>query len=122
MPSLYSDASSALEIPIEAPRRRHRGFAHELTHLAEEGGPIDLTRAERRQVPGRHLAIDHPEAPALKLPRQQDQRDLGRVAAPAEHRLAEEHAAERDAVESAGQFLATPRFDRMGVPEGEQAP
>jgi len=69
-----------------------------------------------------HLAIDAPEAPALYLPHQRHQRDLGRVRRPTEHRLAEEHAPERDAVETTNEPVVLPRFDGMRMTHLEQAP
>ena len=48
------------------------------------------------------------------------ERNLGRIARPADHRFAEKGAAERDAVEAADQFAILPALDAMRVADLEQ--
>ena len=115
---LYSQG--CVEARVEPPRRGHRGQPDEALEVAQELTPRDLARPERRQVRRRHLAVDHLEAPSCELARQHDDRDLRGVRPPAEHRLAEEHAAERDTVEAAGQHRAVPHFHGMRVPASRQ--
>ena len=64
---------------------------------------------------GHELAVEQAEA-ALDQPRHQmDQRHLGGVALAAEHALAEERRADRDAVEAADQLAVAPAFDAVGM-------
>src|SRR5690606_34945738 len=77
-------------------------------------------RPEAREVRGRQLAVDQAVAPALELAREPDERHLRGVAHTAEHRFAEEGAAERDAVETAGERAVLPGLDRMRVTEAVQ--
>ncbi len=78
-------------------------------------------RAQAGEVRGFHLAVDQAESPALQLPRQPHQRDLGGVGFAAEHGFAVEHAADRHAVETADQLAVAPGFHRMRVAGLEQA-
>ena len=64
-----------------------------------------------------HLAIDHPDVACAALLDQARQRHLGGVAFEAEHRLAEEHTAERYAVQAANQLAGMVGFDGMGESE-----
>ena len=66
---------------------------------------------KRRQVRGLLLAVDQREPARAQYPDEVDERDLRRVGLAREHRFAEEHAADRDAVETArrGGRRATPR-------------
>src|SRR5574340_184624 len=75
----------------------------------------DLARAERGEVRGVHLAVDHAEPPASELPGEMRQRDLRGVAGPAEHGFAVEHAADGDAVQSPNQPAVHPGLHRVRV-------
>jgi hypothetical protein len=66
---------------------------------------------------GHELAVEQPVAADLQPRDQPGERDLRGVAAAREHAFAEEGAAERDAVEAAGELAVLPAFDRMGVAE-----
>src|SRR3954452_9162992 len=68
-----------------------------------------------------HLTIHHAEVPALELTRKMRERDLGSVGGVREHRFAEEHAPERDAVQAAAQRAVDPGLDRMRVTCSVQA-
>ena len=67
---------------------------------------------------GHELAVEQAEAADLQPRHQPGQSDLRGVARVREHALAEEGAAEADAVEAADQRLTLPHFDRMGVAAG----
>ena len=69
---------------------------------------------------GAHLAIDEAHVPAREPLHRADERDLRRVGPVREHRLAEEGAAERDAVEPARERFALPRLERVREPEPMQ--
>ena len=60
---------------------------------------------------GDELAIEQGEAANLQARDERGERDLRRVGGAAEHRFAEEGAAEFDAVNAADQFLILPAFD-----------
>ena len=75
----------------------------------------DLERAEALQMLGHELGVEQREAAALQPRHQMHQRDLAGVGLAAEHALAEERAAERDAVEAADQLAIQPGLDRVGV-------
>ena len=62
-----------------------------------------------------HLAVDEGEALVAKAPDEGDEGRLRRVVLPAEHGLAEEHAAQGDAVESADELAGAPDFRGVGV-------
>ena len=79
-----------------------------------------LDRAEAAQVLGHELAVEQAKA-ALDQPRHEmDQRDLGRIALAAEHALAEERRADRDAIEAADQLALAPAFDAVRMAAREQ--
>jgi len=64
---------------------------------------------------GDELAVEQGE-PAEAEPRHEPgECDLRRVCTTGEHAFAEECAAQTDAVEAAGERVAVPAFDRMGV-------
>ena len=67
-------------------------------------------------MPGVHLAVDEPEVPALQLPDQPDEGDLGGIAGAGKHRFAKEHPANGNAVQSPDQFAIQPAFYRVGIP------
>ena len=73
--------------------------------------------AELRQVRGDELRVQQPEAAQAQPRDQVHQRHLRGVAGGAEHALAEEHAADRHAVEAADQVSVLPGFHRMGMAE-----
>ena len=55
------------------------------------------------------------DAKALQLRNERDQRDLRRIRLVREHRFAEEHAPERDAVEAADEPPVAPALDRVRI-------
>src|SRR5437588_317432 len=68
--------------------------------------PRHLDRAERAQVIGHKLCVEEPKSAGLEARHEVHQRDLGGVARAVEHALAEERAAERNAVEPADEVLS----------------
>ena len=66
---------------------------------------------------GHELAVEKLEAADAQPRHQPGQRHLGGIGPQREHALAEEGAAERDAVKAADQLLVLPAFDRVGVAE-----
>ena len=74
----------------------------------------DLAGAETGQVLGVHLAVDQREVAVAQALDQGDEGGLGGIVAAAEHRLAEEQPAQRQAVESADQLAVLPGLHRMG--------
>src|ERR1019366_3782076 len=72
-----------------------------------------LAATEGREMRRALLAVDRLDA---LLPAEGDERgqcDLRRVGAVREHRFAEEHAAERDTVEAAGEFAVDPGLEAV---------
>jgi len=64
---------------------------------------------------GQELAVEQLE-PANLEPRDEiGQRNLGRIARPAEHALPKESPSEAHAIQAADQFVARPGLDRMGI-------
>ena len=57
------------------------------------------------------------DAAARQVPHQGDERHLRRVGGAGEHRLAEERAAQRHAVEPSDELVAAPRLDRVREPQ-----
>ena len=76
--------------------------------------PRHLDRAEGLQVIGDELRVEQLEAAGPQPRDQMHERDLGRIARAVEHALAEEGAAERDAVEAAHQRCRRRRLRRCG--------
>ena len=74
-----------------------------------------LDRAEGAQVVGDELGVEQPEAAGFEPRDQVHQRDLRSVARAVEHALAEEGAAERDAVEPADQIVAVIDLDAVAM-------
>src|SRR3546814_3688095 len=72
-------------------------------------------RAETEHVRLADLTIDHFKIPALQLLAQPVQCEFGCVACTREHRLAEEDAAQRDAVQPPDQMHVSPHFNAMGL-------
>ena len=64
---------------------------------------------------GDELRVEQPEAAGPQPRHQMHQRDLGGVARAMEHALAEERAAERDAVEPADQRIAVIDLDGVAM-------
>ena len=82
--------------------------------------PRHLDGAKTAQMRGDELRVEQHKA-ARDQPRDQmHQRDLRGVAGVMKHALAEEGAAEADAVEPAGQILAVPDLDAMAMPDSMQ--
>jgi hypothetical protein len=68
----------------------------------------DLDRAEALEMLGDELGIEQREATALQARHQMHQGHLAGVGLAAEHALAEERPAERDAIEAADQLAIQP--------------
>jgi hypothetical protein len=69
---------------------------------------------------GHELTVEQTEMADLEARDQPGKRDLGSVGRPAEHRFAEESAAQFDAVEAADELgiaigIGAPAFDGMGM-------
>src|SRR5215471_1138289 len=79
-----------------------------------------LFRTELRQVRGDELGVEQAKAAEAKPRHQMYQRHLRGIAHQAKHALAEEYAADSDAVEPADQMPALARFDGMGVAQPMQ--
>jgi hypothetical protein len=83
--------------------------------VGDEFRPADLARAQRRQVPGVLLAIDHAHFVGAAKGNQSYQRDLGGISLVGKHRLAKDHAAQVHAVEAAHQFTVYPGLHAVGM-------
>src|ERR1700726_4339510 len=79
------------------------------------GRPRHLDGAERAQMFGDELGVEQPETASLESRHQVHERNLGGVAGAVKHALAEEGAAETDAVEAADQRVAVVDLDGMTV-------
>ena len=66
---------------------------------------------------GDELRVEQPVAAGLEPRHQMHERDLGSVARAMEHALAEERAAEADAVEAADQFVVLIDLDAVAMAE-----
>ena len=77
--------------------------------------PRHFDGAERAQMIGDELGVEQPVVTGLEPRHQMHQRDFGGVARAVEHALAEEGAAETDAVEAADQRFAVIDFDGMAI-------
>src|SRR5205085_7845054 len=75
----------------------------------------DFDGAELLQVRGEPLSIEKNKFLGTQTFDQTEKRDLGRVAHFMKHRFAEERAADRDTIKSAGKRSIFPRFDGMRV-------
>ena len=69
---------------------------------------------------GHELGVEQAEAAGLQPRDEMHERDLGGVARAVEHALAEEGAAEADAVEPADQRVAVVDLDRVAMADVEQ--
>ena len=76
--------------------------------------------AEARQVARGQLAVDDRDAVAQAHRDQVRERDLRGVALAAEHRFAEEHAAQAHPVEAADERAVAPGLDAVGVTQAMQ--
>src|SRR4051812_23508198 len=88
--------------------------------LIEHGAvapPRHFDGAEAAQVPGDELGVEQYKSAGDQPRDQMHQRDFRGVAGMMKHALAEEGAAEADAVEPAGEILAVPRLDAMAMPD-----
>src|SRR5262249_9720094 len=94
------------EIAIAAERR-----LQQLVILASR----DLHRAKALEVISHELSVEQLEAAGAQTRDQVDEGDLGRVAHAVEHALAEEGAAERDAVEPTDQSIVFEDLNAVAV-------
>jgi hypothetical protein len=93
-----------------------------LARPRSEFARADFARAERGEVRGGHLAIDHAESVRSRAAREVGEGDLRGVGLDArEHRLAVEGAADRHAVETAGEAPSIQVSTRVRVAEFVQA-
>jgi len=86
---------------------------YQLRDAAREFGAREFAGAERGQVGGGHLAVDHADVPACEAAHEVHQRDFRGIRHKRKHRFAVEHAAEGHAVKAAGEFAGDPGFHRM---------
>ena len=75
----------------------------------------DFLGAELAEVFSHELGVQQPVAAADQTGHEVDQRHLRGVPPAGEHALAEEGAAERDAVQAAHQLAVLPALDAVGV-------
>src|SRR3954462_6677201 len=88
--------------------------------LIEHGAvapPRHFDGAEAAQVPGNELGVEQYKSAGDQPRDQMHQRDFRGVAGIMKHALAEEGAAETDAVEPAGEIIAVPRLDAVTMPD-----
>ena len=86
------------------PRSVRRGAVYQRRNALGKRSPRDRPRAERRKVRRLLLAVDQRESRAFAALRPDERkRDLRGVGLVREHRLAEEHAPDRDTVQAADQ-------------------
>src|SRR5262249_50005006 len=78
--------------------------------------PRQLDRTEGLEVIGHELGVEQLEAAGLEPRHQVHERDLGGIARAVKHALAEEGAAERDAVEAADQRLVLVDLEAVAMP------
>ena len=117
MPVAGTIAAPARGRPSQAKRqRRGQRLPQQLQILAAP----DLGGAELGQVRRHPLQIEQREVAGPQALDQRGQRDLGRVGLDVEHRLAEEGAAQRDAVEPPDEAALAPAFDRVSLARGVQ--
>ena len=83
-------------------------------------GAADLDRAELRQMRRQELGVEQAVAAEPQPRDQMHQRDLAGVGLAAEHALAEERGAERDAVKPADQLAVVPALDAVRRAAGEE--
>src|SRR5262245_62257846 len=105
-----------LELPATAPRLAPQRVAQR----AQEGGARPAARAELFQMRRVDLAVEEVEAPGPQLTHQRNQCDLRSIRAQREHRLAEEGAAQRDAVDAAHQLARLPGLGAVREAEFEK--
>ena len=99
-----------------AAERREIGFADERCFEQLVILPArHLDRAERLQMIGDELGVEQREAAGAQPRHQMHQRHLRGVARAVEHALAEERAAEADAVEPAGQLAVLVGLDAVAM-------
>src|SRR5260370_15182639 len=77
--------------------------------------PRNFDAAELLQMRRKPLRIEQREFPSTQMFDQCHQCDLRCIGHTMKHRFAKECAADRDAIKSAGELAAGPRFDRMGI-------
>src|SRR5579859_852948 len=114
--------SSALRVFSRLERRLFYGPTPAARRVAElpaehrnERPARPLLGPHRYRMGSRHLRVDDGKAPARDALGQPDEGHLRRVRLPGEHRLSEEHAAERDAVEPPGELAFEPGLDGVRV-------
>src|SRR5690348_13973187 len=91
--------------------------------MGDELRTRNFHRTHALQVRRCDLGVDQWKVPSLQGAAERYQCDLGSVGRAAEHRFAEEHAPDRDAVDSADQpAVAIESLDRMRVAELMKGP
>ena len=84
--------------------------------MADEVSPVHGLAAQGPQVGRVLLAVDQRHAAGPAEGHQRRQRDLGRVAAAAEHRLAKNRVTQSHKVKTGHQLTVSPNFGTVGVP------
>lgn len=98
------------------------GLANGLAEVGRELGATDFSCAQRRQVPGVLLAIDHLDLLGTAKSHQCSQCHLGSVASVGEHGFTKHHASQVDAVQAPNEFTVYPGFHAVGMPGAMQGP
>lgn len=80
-----------------------------------------LYRAQRRQVAGHELAVEHPVTGEPQTRHQPRQRNLGGIVGPAEHAFTAEYTVKGDAIKATNKGFAVPALDRMGMTKCRKA-
>src|SRR6267143_3221808 len=102
-----------VELPESTPVRNSE-CRSQVVEIAATG---DFFRSEAHHMRRGLLAIDEAKSPRLQLAHQRDQGDFRGIGYTGEHRLCEEGAAQRYAIEPTNQLSFLPGFNGMGVPE-----
>src|SRR5690554_234006 len=97
------------------PPSRFRCISDPLFEMHTEFGARNFTRAKRKQMRRRHLAIYHAEIARFKKARKMHQAYLRSIRNAAEHGFAKKNLSQRKTVQPANQFAITPRFHAVRI-------
>jgi hypothetical protein len=114
--AMISSARAPLIGSIGGSLPKSRFAPSALSSSAGVAPPRDLDRAEAAQMLGDVLGVEQFEAAGDQPRHQMHQRHLRGVAGAVEHALAEEGAAQADAVEAADEIVALPDLDAVAWP------
>ena len=113
---MIPSASRAADRPIDRQSAEIRLARDRLVEQRAIAPPRDFDGAEAAQMLGHILRVEQFKAAGDQPRHQMHQRDLRGVAGAVKHALAEEGAAEADAVESADQIVVLPDLDAVACP------